>query len=313
MRYYLTVAAFIFIAIFTISVPALFSSSLDSLFSKNKIPANNSAVAGIQKYNTPPQARGFPIPLTTARSVLIRDLGTGTILYQKDASARVPIASTTKIMTALVANGHFKPSSVLTVNKGAAVGGSSAGLVKGEEMSFRSLLYGMLLNSGNDASFAIAENFPGGVEEFVAAMNRKAQDLGLQDTNFDNPAGFDNPKHFSSASDLAEIAQEALKNAQLARIFATKDTEVVSWDKRYKHRLSNLNKLLSKVHGVLGVKTGYTKEAKENLVTLVEREGHRLLLVVLGSDDRFGETENLIEWAYGNFVWPNAEIVQRSP
>lgn len=180
-------------------------------------------------------------------------------------------------------------------------------------MSFRSLLYGMLLNSGNDASFAIAENFPGGVEEFVAAMNRKAQDLGLQDTNFDNPAGFDNPKHFSSASDLAEIAQEALKNAQLARIFATKDTEVVSWDKRYKHQLSNLNKLLSKVHGVLGVKTGYTKEAKENLVTLVEREGHRLLLVVLGSDDRFGETESLIEWAYGNFVWPNAEIVQRSP
>ncbi len=207
-------------------------------------------------------------------------------------------------MTALVASDYFKQNSVLTVSSSAYIPGSRVGLINGEDLSFRSMLYGMLLNSGNDAAFAIAENYPGGVLGFVSAMNKKAAEMNLKNSHFDNPAGFDSPNHYSSAADLAKITGEAIKNYQLARIFATKETNIVSLNKRYTHQLLNLNKLLADVNGVLGVKTGTTEGAKENLVTLVEREGHRVLLVVLGSNDRFGETTRLIDWTYSNFEWP---------
>jgi len=167
----------------------------------------------------------------------------------------------------------------------------------------------MLLSSGNDAAYALAENYPGGVLGFVSAMNKKAEQLNLTNTHFDNPAGFDSPQHFSSAKDLATITEEALKNPSLVRIFATKETSIVSLDKKYTHQLANLNKLLSQVKGVLGVKTGFTEGAKENLVTCVSRDGHQILTVVLGSNDRFGESTKLIEWTYENFIWQNSNTV----
>lgn len=303
MKYYIYPAILIAGAIALILLlPQLFSLSEKALV-KLEIPANNSDVAGIQKFNIPPVGKNLPPPFLSARSVIVKDSGSGVILYQKDASSKVPIASTTKIMTALISSKYFKPNFILTVKQGAEVTGSKVGLVKGEELTFRSLLYGMLLNSGNDAAYSIAENYPGGVVGFVSAMNKEAASLSLPNTHFDNPAGFDSPRHYSSATDMAKIAEEALKDPQLARIFATKDTEVVSWDKKYKHELHNLNKLLSQVSGVLGVKTGYTQQAKENLVTLVDRDGRRILTVVLGSDDRFGESTKLIEWVYSNFDW----------
>lgn len=268
-----------------------------------EIPQNNSQVAGVQKYNIPPVGKDISAPEVSARSVLVKDLETGTILYQKDATIPLPIASTTKIATALVASEYFQPNSPLTVNLGAEINGASVGLFKGETLSFRSLLYGMLLNSGNDAAFTIAENYPGGVLGFVSAMNKKANELELKNTHFENPAGFDNRKHFSSAIDLAKLTEEALKNYQLARIFATKETSILSLDKKYQHQLYNLNKLLVDVKGVLGIKTGYTQAAKENLVTLVDRNTHKILVVVLGSNDRFGESTKFIEWAYNNFIW----------
>lgn len=268
-----------------------------------QIPKNNAEVAGIQKYNIPPYSNNIPIPYLTARSVLVKDLTTGTILYQHNPNLPLPIASTTKIMTGLVAIEYFQPNSELLVQQGAAAGGASVGLVSGEVLTFRSLLYGMLLNSGNDAAFTIAENYQGGILGFISAMNKKSLELQLQNTHFDNPAGFDSNKHYSSAADLAVITEKALENDQLAKIFATKETEIISLDKKHKHQLRNLNKLLSDISGVLGVKTGYTEAAKENLVTLVERDNHRVITVVLGSNDRFGESTNLIEWIYTNFVW----------
>lgn len=277
----------------------------DNLIASLQVPKNNSEVAGIQKYNIPPVGKNLSIPNFSARAVLIKDLATDVILYQKDAHISFPIASTTKIMTALVANEYFKQNSILTINSSADTLGSRVGLVSGEDFTFRSLLYGMLLNSGNDAAFALAENYPGGILGFVSAMNKKVMELGLRNTHFDNPAGFDSPNHFSSAGDMAKITEEALKNATLARIFATKETNIVSVNKKYTHQLFNLNKLLSSVNGVLGVKTGTTEQAKENLVTLVERDGHRVLLVTLGSNNRFGETTRLIDWIYSNFQWPS--------
>ncbi|OGE15468.1 hypothetical protein A3F00_04975 [Candidatus Daviesbacteria bacterium RIFCSPHIGHO2_12_FULL_37_11] len=306
MKNYLLAAGLITISILmVILLPPLFDTGENLLVTTQiEVPENSSETLGLQKYVYPPVNSGFPIPGFSARSVLIKDLTTDTLLFQKDANISFPIASTTKIMTALVANEYFRPNSILTASSSASIGGAKIGLTYGEKLNFRSLLYGMLLNSGNDAAFAIAENYPGGVAQFVKAMNKKALNLNLSSTHFDNPAGFDSPSHYSSAMDLSKITEEALKNPDLAKIFATKETQVSSIDKQQKHKLVNLNKLLTSVSGILGVKTGYTDAAKENLVGLVERNGHKVLTVVLGSDDRFGETEKLVEWAYSNFVWP---------
>jgi len=306
MRYYLISAGIIIFAIIFVSTLPFLLRSTDKLLISVQIPQNNSQVAGVQKYNIPPVSKNIPPPEFSAKAVLIKDLATDTILFQKDISVPLPIASTTKIITAIVASEYYKQNAVLTVGKSANTPGSRVGLFNGEDLSFRSLLYGMLLNSGNDAAFTLAENYPGGILGFVSAMNKKVLEMDLKNTHFDNPAGFDSPNHYSSASDLAKITQEALKDSTLTRIFATKETNIVSLDKKYTHQLFNLNKLLEKVRGVVGVKTGTTEEAKENLVTLVERDGRKILLVVLGSNDRFLETTRLIDWVDSNFAW--AEI-----
>jgi len=310
VKYYLYSAGLVVLAIIIVIALPIVVELAESELISFQVPQNSANVAGVQIYNIPPVSKNIPLPALSPRAIFVKDLTTGTILYQKDAEISLPIASTTKIMTALVASEYFKPNSVLTVQDGASISGARVGLVGGENLSFISMLYGMLLNSGNDAAFTIAENYPGGTVAFVSAMNKKASSLNLANTHFDNPAGFDSPKHFSSAKDLSTITEEALKNYRLARIFATKETNIVSLDKKYKHNLINLNKLLSQVKGVLGVKTGYTEEAKENLVTLVDRDGHQILTVVLGSDDRFGESTKLIEWAYQNFTWSDFETVQ---
>ncbi|MBI2020370.1 D-alanyl-D-alanine carboxypeptidase [Candidatus Daviesbacteria bacterium] len=302
-KYHIYSGILILIAIVISSLTSQLINSADPFLASLQIPQNSSNVAGIQKYNRPPASQNLAVPELSARAILIKDLSTDTILYEKYASIALPIASTTKIMTALVSSEYFKPNSPLTVKEGSNISGARVGLSFGENLSFRSLLYGMLLSSGNDAAYAIAENYPGGVLGFVSAMNKKADDLKLINTHFDNPAGFDSPNHFSSAADLAKITERALKDYQLARIFATKETSIVSLDKKYNHEVLNLNKLLSSVKGVLGVKTGYTEGAKENLVTLIERDGHKVLIVLLGSDDRFGETTKLIDWTYVNFIW----------
>ncbi|MDD5147019.1 MAG: serine hydrolase [Candidatus Daviesbacteria bacterium] len=310
MKYYLYSAGLIILAIIiTTAIPFVVELSENELISL-AIPLNNSSVAGIQKYNIPPVVGSLPVPIVSARAVFIEDLATDTILYQKDANTPFPIASTTKIMTALVGVEYFKQNSILTIGSSANIPGSRVGLVSGENLSFRSLLYGMLLNSGNDAAFALAENYPGGVLSFISAMNKKVLELNLRNTHFDNPAGFDSPNHYSSAADLAKITKEALKNSQLARIFATKETNIVSLDKKYSHQLFNLNKLLTQINGVLGIKTGTTDQAKENLVTLIERDWHRVLIIILGSNDRFGETTRLIDWTYTNIIWPETETLR---
>jgi len=250
-----------------------------------------------------PQNQGFPPPIIYATAVVVKDLATNTLLFGQAENQRVPIASTTKIMTALVAVEHFKPNEILTAPKDIlTISGSSMALKPGEQLTFRSILYGMLLNSGNDAAYTIAQNYPGGLNSFITAMNDKAISLGLLNTHFTNPAGFDDINHYSSAEDLAKIASLAIENSQLARVVSTKETSVASIDKTTIHSLKNLNKLLDEP-GVLGIKTGTTPLARENLVGLVERDGHKILTVVLGSNDRFRETDKLVNWVYSNFVW----------
>ncbi len=273
---------------------------------QTQVSAKNTAeapkIAGVEKRILMPKGHGIFAPTFTASAVIAKDIDSDTLLFVKDPDKRVPIASTTKIMTALVALDYFKPNDVLTAFDLSQAGGSSMGLKTGEQLSFRAILYGMLLNSGNDAAYTIAENYPGGISGFIDAMNNKALSLGLSNTHFDNPAGFDSPNHFSSANDLGKIAETAMNNYQFARVVSTKETEVSSLDKSMIHPLKNLNKLLDDP-GVLGIKTGTTPAAKENLVGLLERNGHKILTVVLGSDDRFKETKELTDWVFINFTW----------
>lgn len=303
MKYYLISAAIIISAIVLVFFLPFGINYTEDVIVSYQIPKNNADVAGVQKYNIPPVSKNLTMPTFSAKAIFIKDLTTNTILLQENATSPLPIASTTKIMTALVGVEYFKQNSVLTVRDGAKIPGARVGLFKGEDLSFRSLLYGMLLSSGNDAAYAIAENFPGGVLGFVSQMNKKAAELDLEHTHFENPAGFDSDNHFSTAKDLAKITEEALKDSTLARIFQTKETDIISLDKKYQHKLYNLNRLLSQVKGVLGVKTGTTPEAKENLITLIERDGKKILIVLLGSEDRFLETTQLIDWSYNNFEW----------
>lgn len=260
-----------------------------------------SVVAGVEKIDLP-KSLGVTPPTLSATSALAMDLESNFLFFVKDPNKRVPIASTTKLMTALVAVDYFEQNQVLTVPDTSLVSGSTMGLKSGEKLTFRSLLYGMLLNSGNDAAYAIASNFPGGINAFVNTMNGKARELGLVNTRFDNPAGFDSPNHFSSAFDLAKIASAAAGNPLLSRAVATKEATVSSVDLSVAHPLKNLNKLLS-IPGVMGMKTGTTPAAKENLVGLADRDGRKTLTVILGSNDRFGETEELLNWIPKNFVW----------
>jgi len=215
MKYYLYSAGLILIGIIVALTTPIFLETSDKFFISLEIPQNNSQVAGVQKYNIPPISKNIAPPVFASRAVLVKDLTTDTVLHQKDASLPFPVASLTKIMTALVAGEYYKQNAVLTVDVSAGMPGSKVGLARGEDLTFRSLLYGMLLNSGNDAAFTLAENYPGGILGFVSAMNKKVLDLGLKNTHFDNPAGYDSPDHFSTASDLAKIAAVASDNIQI--------------------------------------------------------------------------------------------------
>lgn len=241
-------------------------------------------------------------PEIGAVAAIAEDQETRKLIFEKNIHEKLAPASTTKIMTAIISSEHFASADLLTVPAEAIVGGSSMGLTAGEQLTFRSLLYGMMLNSGNDAAFTIAMNYPGGYDSFVAKMNSRVVELGLTDTHFDNPAGFDSPSHYSSAYDLLQIGKEAMQNAKLGKVFSTKETQVTSIDKSQVHVLKNLNKLLNQ-YGVLGIKTGTTEKAGESFVGLIEKNGHTIVTVMLNSPDRFGETKTLLDWIFTNYSW----------
>ncbi len=243
-----------------------------------------------------------PDPQFGATAALAIDIDSAVILYDKNIHQRLYPASTTKMMTALVALENLPLDQVVTVPK-INISPHTINLRPSEQITVENLIYGTLVSSGNDAAEALAASFPGGREEFIKEMNKKAQELHLADTNFQNPTGLDAPKHYSTALDLARIAMYALRDNLFSSIVATQKTSVFSTDGRYEHKLQNINKLLGTLDGVIGVKTGYTEGAGESLVALTERNGKRVLTVVLGSNDRFGETKKLIEWTYSSYQW----------
>lgn len=249
----------------------------------------------------------------TATGMVILDVGSGVFLYQRRSDELFAPASTTKILTAMVALDAYSLSDVLEV-KTLVDDGQVIDLVVGERITMENLLYGMLVASGNDAAWVLADNYPGGMQAFVAAMNKKAQAIHLTKSSFTNPIGYDDPQHKMTPTDLARLSAVALTDPTITKIIAIPQITVSDVTYTRFHALRNVNELLGKIPGVGGMKTGWTEESGENLVTLVERNGHRIIIVLLNSADRFQETENLIEWVFSNFQWEdmNAPLLRPS-
>ena len=246
-------------------------------------------------------------PTLSAQGVIATDLDSGIILYEKNADSPLLPASTTKIVTALVSLDTYQLDQILTVGKGASVDGQKMGLRIGEKMKFEDLLYGLLVYSANDAAETLAQNFPGGYDSFISAMNQKATDLSMNNSHFDNPVGLDGISQRSTAKDLIRASEVAMRSPEFAKIVGTKNVIVKDASGKISYNLRNVNELLGVIPGVLGVKTGWTENARENLVTYIERDGHKIMIALLGSQDRFGETKELIDWVFTNYKWQPVE------
>lgn len=253
-------------------------------------------------YPYPVDRHVLPPPELSAKSVVVLDADSMSSLYEKNPNERLRPASTTKIMTALTALDYYSLDQVLTVGD-FRVEGSTVGLKPGEQITVKNLLYGLLVSSGNDAAEVLGQNYPGGMASFVASMNEKARKLNLTGTHFVNPTGLDEEGHYSTAKDLARLSVTALKNSLFAQIVSAPEATITDVTGKIVHQLKNTNELVGQVDGVKGIKTGWTEEAGECLVTLEERENRRIIIALLGSSDRFGETKKIIDWVFTNFTW----------
>lgn len=239
--------------------------------------------------------------LIAGESGIVVDADTGEIIYGKNINQKMPIASLVKIMTALVTIEHKNLSDYATVDsKADSVGENEMGISEGEAYTTEELLYGLLLNSGNDAAYCLAENVAGSEEEFVRWMNRKAGELGLKDTMFYDPSGLDD-RSYSTVSDLAVLTGYALKYQPFRDIVRTVEKELPYSDKHKYLYLYNQTNLLTTYPGVMGVKTGYTEEAGLCLSTYAENSGKKLIGVVLNSVDRKGDMILMLDRGFSEF------------
>ncbi len=248
-------------------------------------------------------------PTINSRAYVVIDRKSNTILIGKNENQKKKMASTTKIMTALVVIEHTNLSDTVEISKKAAsTGGSRLGLKTGDKISVSDLLYGLMMRSGNDAAVALAEYVSGSISNFAELMNHKALELGLTNTHFVTPHGLDEDEHYTTAYELAILSNYALNNKIFAKIVGTKDYTIQI--NGYPKALTNTNELLGALNGVYGVKTGFTNGANRCLVTACKRGDMDIICVVLGADTKKYRTTDsikLIEYALHNFTYVNIE------
>jgi len=247
-------------------------------------------------------------PPTQARAGIMLDRASGARLWQWNENESLPMASVTKLMTVLVALETLSPDDVITVPAAALDIGPEyvhMGLHAGQKVQVRTLLYGALLPSGNDAALALAIAAAGDEASFVAKMNARAQEWGLSQTHFANPHGIDAPNHYSSARDLAQLALRALQNPLIAQIVATPVKDIEGY------HLVNTNELLTTYEGAYGVKTGTTDAAGQVLIGAARRPGRGdVLTVVMNSPDRYAETTGLMDFYFAHWLWVDVGLKQ---
>ncbi len=255
----------------------------------------------LTRFNIAVQAYEIDI-MAPAKAMVVLEGYTDTILYSYNKDMQLPMASTTKIATAIVAieNCNDLDKKIAISDRAVGIEGTSIYLKKGESLSMRELLYGLILASGNDSAVAIAESF-GSEEVFVDMLNSFVQTLGLANTHFDNPHGLDSDNHYTSASDLAKITAYALNNEVFRDIVSTERMVIEGSDLYPARYLKHKNKLLFTQEGNIGVKTGFTDNAGRCLVNAVEKDGMRVISVVLNCQPMFEECERLTNLAYKNY------------
>lgn len=242
-------------------------------------------------------------PILNSRIAVAYDRKSGNVIWGKGENKRSAMASTTKIMTAILVIENCDLNQAVTVSKKAGeTGGSRLGLKSDDKITIKDLLYGLMLKSGNDAAVAIAETVGGSVEGFAELMNNKAKELGLENTHYVTPHGLDDPEHYTTAYELAKLADYALKNETFAKVVSTKVYTVTI--NGLPTSISNTNELLGYLDGVNGVKTGFTNNAGRCLVTSINRNGFEIITVVLQADTkkiRTTDSIKLIEYVYKNY------------
>jgi D-alanyl-D-alanine carboxypeptidase len=264
------------------------------------------ALAGTLLWSLP------PVPMTAidageapeigAAAWILYDDTNDVLLSEHLADQELPMASVTKLMTALVVVDHADVDEVVIISEtAAATGEAEIGIVAGELWTVGDLLAAVMVRSGNDAAVALAERVGGSIPGFAAMMNDKAAALGLEHSRFVNPHGLDADGHYSSARDLLVIAQAVLDNPAIARLARTKVVKFRDDPAGVKRRAINTNALLGAYPGVIGMKTGYTGEAGRVLVAAADQEGRRLISVVMGSEDHFFDTRELLAWGFDTF------------
>lgn len=235
----------------------------------------------------------------SAESAVLYEPISGRFLYEKNKDQKMPMASTTKIVSAITAieNGNLKD--IVTTSKyAAAVEGSSVWLAEGEKQTLLDMLYGMMLSSGNDAAIAVSEHVGGNCDNFAKLMNQTAKIAGAENSNFQNPSGLDNENHYTTAADLAKITGYAMKNETFKTIVATK-SHTMPWEgHEWDRKLKNHNKLLFQYDGCDGVKTGFTKKSGRCLVSSATRNGVQLIAVTLKDPDDWKDHTALLDYGF---------------
>ncbi len=275
------------------------------IFAYNRDLINKTATETKIDINPIPYLKLPYYPEITAESIYLVDLPSFTPIFNRNENLKMFPASTTKVLTSLVAYDLYKPDQAVTVKK-TIDEGQVMGLVIGEKITVENLLYGMLVYSGNDAAYVLADNY--GYDKFISLMNQKAKILGMKNSHFVNPNGLDSGEQYTTAFDLSLAARELLKNPYLAKIVSTKEITISDVDFKYFHRLESVNKLLGEIQGLGGLKTGYTENAGENLVSFYKKNGHQFVIVILKSLDRFNDTRNIINWIETNVGYLDVKI-----
>ncbi|MBO5060671.1 MAG: D-alanyl-D-alanine carboxypeptidase [Clostridia bacterium] len=246
---------------------------------------------------------------TSAESSIVINADTRQVLYKDNAYKRLGIASTTKIMTAIIALENGSTDDIMTVSENAQnQEGSSIYLRTGDKILLGDLLYGLMLNSGNDAAVAIAEGIGETTEKFVKMMNDKAQEIGCTNTHFNNPNGLSDPEHYSTAYDMALIMAYAMENDEFRQIVSTKEYQIKN--ESSVTYLRNHNKLLWQYEGCIGGKTGFTKATGRCLVSCSEREGVRIIAVTLNDRDDWKDHRNLFDYGFENLK--KVKVIQKN-
>lgn len=242
------------------------------------------------------------LPAISADAAFIMDNSSKVILFAKNDTVRFSPASTTKMMTALVALDYYHMDDILVIKR-SNVEPVVVGFPKGAKVRFEDMLYGMLLPSGNDAALAIADNYPGGESAFVSAMNAKAKLFHMTNTHFGDPVGLLDDEDYSTVREMAILASFAISHPEIAKIVNTKSATIHD-STGTAYQLHNTNKLLG-LYGVNGIKTGFTGEAGEVLATSAVINGRTFIIIVMRSEDRFADTEKLLQLLQENVTYMN--------